>query len=288
MYRLLALDVDGTLLDNQHRLSPLTREAVRQSQGLGVTVCLATGKLLASVRQLSGALELSGPQIACNGAALMDAATGATIQSWQLEPEIRSAALAVIQRVAPELPVAWYTADAIYTDAPRGALDHVLSAYHEPPLQHVARLDHHLPPALKLLMYGDPTWLETLRDDLAKALGDQATVMRTTADFVEIVSHIVSKGRALEALVATLGVTKAETVAIGDGENDISLLRASGVGVAMGNAMPALLRHAQAITASANEDGVAHALTALGLATNGDSSRFRWLAAPETQFDAGR
>lgn len=277
MYRLVALDVDGTLLDDQHRLAPETRAAVHQAQRHGAAVCLATGKLLASVRQLVSALGLVGPQITCNGAALMDARTGNLVQSWPLESETLAAALAAIQRVAPGQAVAWYTADAIYTDAPVGALDRTLAAYHEPPLRHVARLDHRLPSTLKLLMNGDPVWLETLRDQLVNTLGGQATVMRTTADFVEVVSPAVSKGRALAALATTLGVAREEIVAIGDGENDIALLAASGAGIAMGNAMPALLRHATAITASANELGVAHALTALGLAANGDATHFRWL-----------
>lgn len=286
MYRLVALDVDGTLLDDQHRLAPEDRAAVLQARQRGAASCLATGKLLRSVRQLVSALDLTGAQITCNGAALMDAASGDLVQSWPLAPETLPAALAAIQRVAPGLAVAWYTADEIYTDAPTGALDTVLAAYHEPPLRHVARLDHRFPPALKLLMNGDPVWLQTLRDQLADALGDRATVMRTTADFVEIVSPIVSKGRALAALAAAQSIAREEIVAIGDGENDISLLAASGVGVAMGNAMPALLRHADAVTASANENGVAHALTALGLATSGDSPQFHWLDARDTRRSA--
>ena len=85
MYRLIALDVDGTLLDSQHRLAPEVRDAIHQAQERGALVCLATGKLLASVTDLTETLHLTGPQITCNGAALMDATTGEAIQSWPID-----------------------------------------------------------------------------------------------------------------------------------------------------------------------------------------------------------
>lgn len=276
MYRLIALDVDGTLLDSQHRLAPETRDAILQAQEHGARVCLATGKLLASVRDLIEALQLSGPQITCNGAALMNATTGETLHAWPLEATTRKAAIAAIHESGPGQAIAWYTANAIYTEAVPGALDSILAAYHEPPLHHVAHFDDQLHAALKLLMTGDPIHLAPLRDRLAARLGSIATVMRTTADFVEIVSPEVSKGAALSALARNLNIAQEEIVAIGDGENDIPLFEAAGVGIAMDNAMPELKRRAHAITASAGELGVAHALAALGLVSDGDASRLRW------------
>ena len=276
MYRLIALDVDGTLLDSQHRLAPEVRDAIHQAQERGALVCLATGKLLASVTDLTETLRLTGPQITCNGAALMDATTGEALQSWPIDGATREVAITAIRDCAPDQALAWYTTNSIYTDATPGALDSILAAYHEPPLHHVARLDGQLPPALKLLMTGDPAHLAPLRDQLAARLGARATVMRTTADFVEIVSPRVSKGIALRALARSLNIAQAEIVAIGDGDNDLPLFEAAGVGIAMANAMPELKRRAHAISASANEHGVAHALAALGLASAGDASRLRW------------
>ncbi len=281
MYRLIALDVDGTLLDSQHLLAPAVRDAILQAQEHGALVCLATGKLLASVQDLVKALHLKGPQITCNGAALMEAATGEVIQSWTLDPVMRELAITAIREIAPDQSIAWYTESAIFTDAAIGPLDSILAAYHEPPLHHIERFDGEIPPALKLLMTGDPAFLASLHEQLAKRLGALATVMRTTADFVEIVSPSVSKGAALSALARSFTIAQSGIVAIGDGENDLSLLEASGVGIAMANAMPALKRHARAITASADERGVAHALTALGLARVGDATRLHWIQAGE-------
>lgn len=266
MYRLVALDVDGTLLDPSHNLSPRTRAAILSAERRGTIISLATGKLLASVQSLLSDLGIGGSHITCNGAALMDAATGAPMLTWPLSSSLQSLALATIHELEPDMAVAWYTSDTIYTDADKGALDATLAAYHEPTVRHVARLDDWLPPPLKFLMTGDHARLLRLRDALRERLGGAATVVRTTSDFVEVMAPGVSKGTALHELAARLSISREEIVAIGDGENDIPLLEAAGLGIAMGNAMPALRGVTDHYTLSNAEDGVAYALERLGLA----------------------
>lgn len=266
MYRLVALDVDGTLLDSSHRLTPGVRDAIHSAQRRGVTVCLATGKLLVSVTYLLDELHLDGLQITCNGAALMRVESGLPAESWPLSHAQAALAASAIRELAPDMAIAWYTSDTIYTDAPHGLLDEVLASYQEPPLRHVRRLDGELPAPLKLLVTGDQRHLLTLRDQLSERIGSALTVSRTTADFVEVMAPAVSKGAALHALARRLGIAHGDIAAIGDGENDISLLQAAGMGIAMGNAMPALLQHAAYTTRSNDDDGVAHAFTYLDLA----------------------
>ena len=269
-YRLIALDVDGTLLDPAHLLTPRTRAAILSAQRRGARICLATGKLLVSVRPLLAELAVGGVHITCNGAALMDAATGAPIASWPLSGAQAAEALAAIRACAPKMGIAWYTTDAIYTDAPHGPLDTTLAAYHEPALRHIARLDSSsIAPPLKFLMTGDQPGLRALLDGLLERIGATLTVTRTTSEFVEVMAPGVSKGVALHELIARLGVPREAVVAFGDGENDIQLLEAAGLGIAMANAMPALLPYAAETTLSNAEDGVAVALERLGLAERG-------------------
>ncbi len=272
MYRFVAVDVDGTLLNSAHELTERVRRAVRAANRQGATVCLATGKLLRSIQPLIDDLELYGPHITCNGAVINDlrppairASSAAPDLAWSqpLSPGELRAALTAIRAHDPEMPVAWYTTDAILTDAPYGRLDSILRAYREPPVRHVATLDPAratLPPPVKLLMTGSPERLARLRAAITPIVNETIEVINTTADFLECMSRSVSKGAALRRVTERLGIPRDEVMALGDGENDISLIEAAGMGVAMGNAIPALARRARMLTASNDADGVALAL----------------------------
>lgn len=260
VYRLVALDIDGTLLTSTHHLTPRVCEAVRAVRRRGVQVCLATGKLFGAIQPMLTTLDVSGPQIVCNGAAIVDAATGRFEATWTLGALDLMLARGVLAELAPDLPIAWYTADAIYTDAPPGPLDDILQAYHEPPLRHVAQLDEALPPPTKLLISAPPERLTHLRERSEDELHGALRVVRTSADFLEYMRLDVNKGEALRSILATLQIAPAEVVAIGDGENDLPLLEVAGLAVAMGNAVPALAAHAHRRTGTSDEDGVAQVL----------------------------
>ncbi len=257
MYQLLAIDVDGTLLTSNHELRPRVRQAVRAAREQGLHVALATGKLLRSVAYLVEALDLDGPQITCNGTVIVDAHGGPPLAFWPLEPGALARTLTALRAADPALPVAWYTPDAIYTDAPPGPLDAVLAAYHEPPLLHVPALGDGLPTPAKLLVTGSSERLAAVRAAVTPQLEDVVQVITTTPDFLEFFHPQASKGVGLRAVMDWLGLEPTQVLALGDGENDISLLDAAGCGVAVANAVPALRARAQRHTASNDDDGVA-------------------------------
>src|SRR4051812_716557 len=131
-YRLVALDPDGTLLDQAAQLPPANAAAIAACTAAGVTVLLATGKLFVSVRAIVEALGLTGPQILNNGAVVINAADGAVLR---VRPLPGAAAPAVVQALAAHgLPAAVYTPHAIYMPAPDPRLD-ILLGIHEPPPQ---------------------------------------------------------------------------------------------------------------------------------------------------------
>lgn len=261
MYRLLAVDVDGTLLDSSHVLRPRVRAAVRALGRRGVHVALATGKLLRSATELVQSLNLTGPQITCNGAVIRDARGGELLAFWPLEDV--EFALEALREADPDLGIAWYSPDAIFTDHKGGDLDAILSAYHEPPLIRVARLDRRLPAPAKLLVTGSPERLAATRARVAPRLDGRVQVITTTADFLEFLSPLATKGNALRAIMRELDIAPDAVVAVGDGENDCSLLAAAGCAVAMGNAVAALCALATCRTASNDEDGVALVVEAM-------------------------
>ncbi len=260
MYRLVALDVDGTILTNDHTLPEQVTAAIHAVQARGVQVTLATGKLFVSLSDLMQAFALRGPQITCNGAAICDAPSGRVLHHFPLDEREIALSLAALAACGPEVPIAWYTTDAIYTTAPYGLIDERLAAYHEPPLIRVAAFDATLPRPVKLLMCAEPARLDALRAQIEPVLAGKVRVVRTAIDFLECMSLGTTKGTALAIVMDMLGLSRAQTLAIGDSENDIPLLQAAGLGIAVQNAVPELRACAQAVTLSCDDAGVAHAL----------------------------
>lgn len=262
-YRCVAIDVDGTMLQSDHQLSETVRRTVRELRAQGIHICVATGKLFAAIDDLVATFGLTGPQITGNGAVITEAETGNVLTCTTLTPAEIDLIWATMARYAPGIPLAWYTVDAIFTDAPPGPLDDILEQYHEPRVQHVERLDVSLPPPIKILFSASHAVLDELRQTLAPHLHGQVRLTRTATDFLEFQPLTTHKGQALAQVMALCGYTAAEVVAIGDGENDLTLIETAGMGVAMGNAIPALQQRAQMITATNDDDGVAVALRQL-------------------------
>lgn len=257
--RLVALDIDGTVLNSRHALSPIVRDTIRLVRAAGIPVCLATGKLFAGVRPLVDELLLTGPQITGNGGATIEAQTGDLIASNTLTSQQLADSLRALATCAPDVAIAWYTHDTIFSDAAYGFLDKALAPYHEPSVQHIASF-RALPLPIKLLIATEPQRLDQIRVNLETALEPHVKIVRTAIDFLECMNPAINKGQALTQVMSYYGVHQAEVLAIGDGENDISLLEVSGVRIAMGNADPRLIPYAQHMTATNDEDGVAMAL----------------------------
>jgi len=262
-YDLIALDLDGTLLDSRARISAGNAQAIAACHAAGVRVTLATGKLLVSARAMCAQLGLVEPQITANGAALMG-----------LAPE---RVLAVSPLPAPEyppvmqalrdcgLPAAAYTPFAIYTPQydPRLA---AIVAIHEPQPIVTAEVVA-LPvagghPVIKILTVLDQGRRETAAVEaaLSARFEPRLTVVRTSRLFFEFLAPGVSKGVALQRLAGLLGVEMSRVLAIGDSYNDLPLLAAAGLGVAMANAPAEVQAVAGAVTLDNDHDGVAAAI----------------------------
>jgi len=262
-YRLVVMDVDGTLLDANHQLSAQSRETLSRIQQSGIPIVLATGKLWRSISMLIEVLDLKGPQITCNGAALADAQDGHMVQTWPMSIAARDEVLRALRLVDPAIPIAWYTADTIYVDSDDPALQ-LMRRYHEPePVRIPDLASAKIPAALKLLVPGRPEAIAALRARVTPMLSAAVQVTTTTPEFLEFLMPGVDKGSGLSAVCGYWGVDLEAVVAFGDGENDIPLLRRAGLPVAMANAAPALCTMARVVAPSNDADGVAVVLKRL-------------------------
>lgn len=262
-YGLIALDLDGTLLDSRARISAGNAAAISACHAAGVRVTLATGKLLAATRHMCRDLGITEPQITANGAVIINAAPEAVLHVDPLPVAGYQAAMAALAEYG--LPMAAYTPFAIHTPGPDPRLD-VLVAIHEPPPRVVpdiatrAAIDG--APFVKVLTVLEQGRPETpaIEAALRARFEPALTVVRTSALFFEFLAPGVDKGRALRRLAAILGVPMDRVLAIGDSYNDLALLQAAGLGVAMANAPPEVQAVADAVTLDNDHDGVAAAL----------------------------
>lgn len=227
--RLVAVDVDGTLIDHDGTLPPDRRDAVRALTAAGVPLVMATGKLWSSIRTLWEELELPGPHVTCNGGAVVGADGG--IQHLDpLSEDVAEEVVAVLR--ARGVPHAVYLADGhLVTDRVRPEHD-VLAVLGEPMPTTADRDGRAVIKVLSILE-------ASAEGDLRGLAADRARVQRTGQRFLEWNSPTADKATGLRRVAAALGCTFDEVVAVGDAENDVPMLRAAGTGVAVTSASDA-------------------------------------------------
>jgi Cof subfamily protein (haloacid dehalogenase superfamily) len=227
--RLVASDVDGTLLDHHGTLPSARAEAVRRLTSAGIPLVLATGKLWTSVRPLVDDLGLPGPHVACNGSVVFDG-EGRLLGRTLLDAAVADEVTTVLRSLGIVHGV--YLEDGtIVTDRVDPAHD-VLPLLGEP-LPVVGTRDGR--GVIKVLAILPPEAEGDLRD----VAHDAARVQRTGPRFLEWNAIGADKATGLTTVTRILGVDLSEVMAIGDAENDIPMLRLAGIGVAVAGASPA-------------------------------------------------
>lgn len=252
--RLVALDLDGTTLNHQHELNPATIEVIRAATARGVTVVLASGRLSHSILPFARALGLEGVHIGLNGGVAFDA-SGTFRHRHLLSLDQLTFAHRLLETEG-QFPMVFGTG-GLWTSRPSPDVAFLHSGG-EPPARPYdpARLEAIENPA-KVVTVMAPGPRDQLFTDRA---GSVVHVVRSGPKFLEFMPPGVSKGAALTEYLADLGLDRDEVMAVGDSENDASMLSAAGFSVAMENAVPALKAQAHAVTGTNAEDGVAQAI----------------------------
>ena len=253
--KLIAIDVDGTLLDDERRVSAENIRAIQAATNAGIQLVLATGRKRSSCLSILEELGLSAPGLFVNGLHIADA-DGALLKGWYLSAEI-------VERVNRFVldagyGVTGYGVDNIYTEQ--------LNAYTQSghPLAvpvvtpSLAAIPLHL-----LITHGDYAELAPLRLRLEAILAGEAQVVMSSPRMLEVLPLVGSKGVGLDWLAGKWGISAENIVAIGNEENDLEMLNYAGLGVAVGNASQMVLESADLIVASNNQSGVAEAILGL-------------------------
>jgi Cof subfamily protein (haloacid dehalogenase superfamily) len=253
-YRLLVVDLDGTVRSRTLGIPPGVREAVTAAQARGVRVCVATGRMWLSAEPWVRALGADSPAILYNGGQVLDFASGRTLHERLLPREAARVALALARR-DPEVQSHLYRDDRVYverrhplTDA--YAADDGLTYEVVPSLDDLLETDPH-----KILIIGAHDRVEALQQAV-RAARLPAHDVQSEPVYLEILPPGVSKGTALSAMLEALGIGAADTIAVGDNWNDVEMLEVAGLGVAMGSAPAGVRARADHVCGTAEEEGV--------------------------------
>ncbi len=249
---LLVFDLDGTVLEGDHRLSPGVHAAMgKLSRRFWIT--LATGRSLASATPFVLTLGITLPVILYNGAVVYDFPTEVALREQRLGVEEARTALAITRGFPVDVEVYRAMDDpALYVEriTPRIARFQEKESL---PAREVGDLSAFLDcPPLKLLVLGDPGVLAKLEAELKRGVPGIA-VVRSEVDYLEILPCGASKGAALRWLSEHLGIPREGVVAVGDQLNDLEMIRYAGVGVAMAHGPEELRRAADLVISSVAE-----------------------------------
>lgn len=265
VYRVIALDLDGTLTNNAKEVTPKTREALINAQTNGCIVVLASGRPTFGIEPVAECLELErrgGFILSYNGGKIINWKTKEEIYDKSLPNDV----IPIIYRYAKEHEYALlgYAGKEIVTETPDDEYVREESRINKMLIRKVDNLMDNLEehPA-KLLMTGKPADMAKAEDELGTLLGGRMSVYRSAPFFVELVPNGIDKAQSLLRLLGALDLTPDDMIAFGDGYNDLSMLHLAGMGVAMANAAPEVRAEADYVTLSNEEDGVAAALEKL-------------------------
>ena len=262
--KLIALDLDGTLNNDRKTVDPPTREALLNAQQQGICLLLASARPLHGLYRERNLLEMqafSGLLMAYNGALIADA-SGSVMSADRMD---RGQARQIL-RMLETFPVTPILDDGekFYATDPEGYLVRFECRNNDMPLMQVPSLADSLSFApFKILMSVDPSVIEKVQKQIAPHLPAGLTIVQTAPFYLEIIPAHINKGIGLLKACEAVGISLSETVAFGDSQNDIEMLRAAGIGIAMANADPKVKAAADRITLSNNDNGIAAALRSL-------------------------
>jgi len=265
MLKMIAIDLDYTLLDKEWKISARNSEAIRTATDQGLKIILATGRMAASARKYAHQLGLDLPIITYNGALVEQGLSGEIIHRQVIPVSI--AAKIVNELLAKKIFFQAYIQDRVFASEPNPySLRYTRMTGVEVEIADIPELLAQEKEGLdKILCLVKEEESELIRRELEKAYGDYVHITSSKNNNLEIVHRGVNKGAALQTLAAKWGIKAEEIMAIGDSPNDKEMISYAGIGVAVENAHPEIKRIADYITSSHEEDGVAQAIERFAL-----------------------
>lgn len=269
--KLISIDIDGTLLNDSREITPAVKEAVQQASERGIYVVITTGRPATGVKKVIEDLGLVSSKqfvITHNGGMAQTTDHSKVVYhealAWDLFKEAQAFAVSRDAYLQIESDEYAYTLDReqnVFVSQENYVV--------QLPLKVVDSLaDMQNTSFVKAMIIGEESFIDQVQAAVPSDLSERANVVRSTPNNLEFMNRDASKGSAMLALAKSLGIKPEETMAIGDQENDVTMIRQAGIGVAMGNAVPMIQEAADVQTTDNNHDGVANAIQKYALGKN--------------------
>ena len=252
-YKLIAIDMDGTLLTSDKKILRETKEDLQYAHNKGVTVCICTGRGYPAARKYVDELELEMPLILYNGCRIRYSQNPEVLYNQVIEFDVAKKVYELITKYNGTC--CFWREDKLYFNK-----NDEYALYYEQitsikPTIIEQISDDLLTNINKFIWCGEFDWLEKVRKEILIEI-EGINYFKSQPRFLEIVPPSVDKGQSLNELCKLLGIAQDEVIAIGDEENDLSMIKYAGMGVAMSNAKDIVKENANYITLSNDENGV--------------------------------
>lgn len=255
-YRLIAADMDGTLLDSHGKITEKTIAAIHRVVEKGVLFTICTGRPIQGVERYYDILQTDSPVITYNGAMIVMGRSREILYKQDLDPSDARDVLEWGKKLKTTV-IAWSGNKLYANELNDRVYDYRKLSMVEPNLitDEEEMVDNGV---TKILWYDSAERIRHYQEVLADKLGKGVTYCTSKPTFLEFFNSKVSKAVAMEKIGEHFGIHREEMVAIGDGFNDLSMIKYAGLGVAMGNAPEEIRKKAGYVTLSNDEDGIAY------------------------------
>ena len=261
-YKVLALDLDGTLTNSKKVMTPRTRETLLRAQAQGLKIVLASGRPPFGIKPIAEQLELrkyGGYILAFNGGAVIDCSTGETVMQRVLDMSLYPYLYSKAK--AGGFNILSYLGDDIACEDTGDEYVRYEARLNGMGLRKVGNFLEEINfPEPKFLIVGDPARMAVLEREIAGHMEGRMSVYRSEPFFLELLPLGIDKAGCLDTLLKRMGHCRGDLMACGDGYNDLGMIRYAGMGVAMANAQKEVREAADHVTLGNDEDGVAAAV----------------------------
>jgi Cof subfamily protein (haloacid dehalogenase superfamily) len=253
--------VDGTLFKSGNKVQPRTAELVHQFQEQGGIFTLATGRMKKAIEPFIDELAIRFPVIVYNGAQIVDPVTNHLLASRELTPSLAESALTLLEQY-PLSPIMHVNQQPYVRKQTQDVLEHMKKDNIEC-LVHENLHDLTIHSPTKILVIGEPERLQEFEAAFQQTVESGFQLVYSDWNYLEILPWGASKGNALETLARMKGISMKHIIAVGDERNDISMLRAAGLGVAVANADEVVQCQANRVTTGSWNEGLEEVIEAV-------------------------